>query len=172
MPITRLALTAAALAFELAHLAWEHLHGGVVSHHLLANPDLPAISNWWGLLTIPALTYFLAGRIEQRMANGVARATIVPGVVAALVYGALLAVAFVSKFESIDMVFFALFAVGLVVPIYRAQFVLGFVLGMTFTFGAVLPTIIACALAAYSALAHLIIRSLYRLATNRRPRSQ
>ena len=168
MSTVRPALTAAALLLEIVHLAWEHLHGGVVSHHLLANPDLPAISNWFGLLIVPALTWFLVGRIEQRIANGTARATIAAGFAAALVYGAALALAFVSKFAAIDMVFLALFAIGLVVPIYRAQFVLGFVLGMTFTFGAVLPTIIASVFAAYSSLAHLVFRWLYRLAMRRR----
>ncbi len=171
MSTARPALTAAAFLLEVAHLAWEHLHGGVVSHHLLANPDLPAISNWFGLLLIPALTWFLVGRIERRIASGApgsSRAAIVAGFAAALVYGASLALALASKFGSIDMVFFALFAIGLVVPIYRAQFVLGFVLGMTFTFGAVLPTIIASVFAAYSSLAHLVFRRLYRLAMRRR----
>lgn len=166
MTPVRPALAAAAFLLEIAHLAWEHFHGGVVSHHLLANPDLPAVSNWWGLLIVPALTWWLVGRIEQRMASGSPRA-VAAGFVAALVYGALLAAAFVSKFEAIDLVFFALLAIGLVVPIYRAQFVLGFVLGMTFTFGAVLPVIIASLLAAGSALAHLFFRWLYRLVTRR-----
>jgi hypothetical protein len=29
-------------------LAWNHFHGGVPSHHILAREDLPEISNWWG----------------------------------------------------------------------------------------------------------------------------
>ena len=44
---------------ELGHLAWEHFHGGVVSHHLLNRADLPAISNAWGAVFLPALAWFL-----------------------------------------------------------------------------------------------------------------
>ncbi len=38
-------------------LGWQHLDGGVPAHHLLADPALPALSNWWGLLTLPALAW-------------------------------------------------------------------------------------------------------------------
>ena len=171
MPNARLALTAAALAFELTHLAWELLHGGVASHHLLNRADLPAISNWCGLLLIPVLAWFLAGRLQQRIAaQGTGSRAIDAGFAGALAYGAALALAFATQFEAISFIFFALFAIGLLVPIYRAQYVLGFVLGMTFTFGAVLPTIIATVIAGFSALMHLIFRSLRRLVRNSRAR--
>lgn len=34
---------------------WQHLDGGVPAHHLLADPSLPSLSNWWGLLALPLL---------------------------------------------------------------------------------------------------------------------
>ena len=43
------------LAYAIAQLALEALDGGVQSHHLLNRPDLPAISNGFGLLTLPAI---------------------------------------------------------------------------------------------------------------------
>lgn len=49
----RLCLTALATFAELAHLAWQHLHGGIASHHILDRADLPAISNGWSGLVIP-----------------------------------------------------------------------------------------------------------------------
>ena len=55
---------------ELAHLAWEHLHGGVASHHLLNRADLPAISNAWGALFLPALAWVLSGPVIRRTRCG------------------------------------------------------------------------------------------------------
>ncbi len=34
----------------LVLLTWQHFHGGVPSHHILQQKDLPEISNWWGAL--------------------------------------------------------------------------------------------------------------------------
>ncbi|MFD2365935.1 hypothetical protein [Pseudoduganella sp. GCM10020061] len=170
----KIGFTAAASAFEAAHLWVEYLNGGVLSHHLLANPDLPAISNWWGLVVIPVLTWFLVGRIQSRVARQNAfqsaapriPSTIMIAFTAALAYGAALSFAFVSNFEWISAVFLGAFAVALVVPVYRAEYLLGFVLGMTFTFGAVLPLIIGAVIAVFSRLVHLAFSAAVRLIRN------
>lgn len=65
----RIALTVLATLAELANLTREHFTGGVVSHHVLDRSDLPAISNWWGALLVPALTWFLLGRTQRRIAR-------------------------------------------------------------------------------------------------------
>ncbi|MCG6191295.1 hypothetical protein [Maribellus maritimus] len=52
-------------------ILWEYFNGGVVSHYLLARDDLPAISNWWGLLTVPLLFWLAISRIHRRRENGV-----------------------------------------------------------------------------------------------------
>ena len=38
-------------------LIWQHFHDGVPAHHLLQNPDLPRMSNWFGGLLLPVLTW-------------------------------------------------------------------------------------------------------------------
>lgn len=48
---------------------------GVPAHHLLNNPDLPRISDWFGGLLLPALTWALLGLAGRRL-----RATDSPGV--------------------------------------------------------------------------------------------
>jgi hypothetical protein len=163
----RLPLTVLATLAELANLMWEHFNGGVVSHHILDRSDLPGISNWWSALLIPALMWFLLGRIQRRLAldsSGEQTASKLPtrviaGFVCALFFGILLSVSFTSGYETISsclfdsMVLFALF-----LPVYRAECVLGFVLGMTFTFGAVLPTAIGSTIAAVSAFIYLRVR--------------
>ncbi|MEO8780207.1 MAG: hypothetical protein ABI389_16275, partial [Rhodanobacter sp.] len=49
----------ALLVVEAALLVHEHYTSGVRSHHLLDRPDLPAISNWFGLIVMPVLGWLL-----------------------------------------------------------------------------------------------------------------
>jgi hypothetical protein len=172
----RIILTAFALIFELAHIGWEHLHGGVLAHHVLNRPDLPAISNWWGVLLLPALTWFVIGRIQGRVSrqavNNPGRFRVTPLVLAgffgSLAYGSGLALAFTMNHQAVSYIFLGLFAVSLLAPTYRSEYVLGFVLGMTFTFGAVLPTVIALLFASFSGFVHWLVGSVWRLIQHRR----
>jgi len=174
----RIYLTVAVLLAEIGHLAWEHFHGGIASHHFLNRADMPAVSNGWGLLLLPAISWFLGGIALRRSiataatitidaprgkaeAAGMARNVFV-GFFAGLLIGASLAVAFSLGYEDVtSILFFGMLLLALVFRVYRAECVLGFVLGMTFTFGAILPALIASVIAAISAAAH---RALYPLA--------
>lgn len=178
----RLPLTVLATLAELANLMWEHFNGGVVSHHILDRSDLPAISNWWGALLIPALTWFLINRIQRRLAldsSGDQTASkrpmsLIVGFVGAIFFGILLSVSFTSGYETFSSYLFeSMVLLALFLPVYRAECVLGFVLGMNFTFGAVLPTAIGSTIAAVSAVIHLCVRPvLVHLWTRfKRPRS-
>lgn len=146
---------------ELGHLAWELTHGGVLTHHILQRADMPGISNWWGLLVLPALAWFLGGRIERRRAadlgSGFNRSVVV-GAIGGLVFGVLLSTTFVLRQEDLSFyVLLSLLFLALVLPIYRAECVLGFVLGMVFTFGALISTAMASTLALISAAIHLLL---------------
>ena len=164
----RIILTALVLLFELAHLGWEYRHGGVLAHHLLNRADLPAVSNWWGLMLVPALTWYLVGRMQRRLSQ---RSASTPAVAAAflgaLACGAGLALAFNLGQEVVTYLFLGLIVAALLAPAYRAEYILGFVLGMTFTFGAVLPTLIACVLATFSRTTHWLCGSAWRLVQKR-----
>ncbi len=164
----RLFATGVVAVFAAFHILSEYWSGGVKSHHLLDRSDLPAISNWWGLVLLPSLAWFMVQRIQARGASvssiGLARRTIW-GFVGALLYGAGLAGAFALGFEAItSALFLGMFLLSALVPIYRAEFVLGFVLGMTLTFGAVLPTLVAGVFALISLLLHPVCWYLVRLA--------
>jgi hypothetical protein len=144
-------------------LGWQHLHGGVPAHHLLADPSLPALSNWWGLLTLPLLAWFLLGRIEQRRA---AKPRAAHGDSAAftgaLVFGAVLSLLFTAgRHVATENMVQALAIIALFYPIHRAACVLGFVVGMTWTFGAVLPMIAAGIFAAVGAAIFYGVRFIY-----------
>jgi hypothetical protein len=159
----RIKLTAAIAILMVVLLGWQALHGGVPAHHLLANKDLPAISNWWGLLTLPALGWFALGRIERRYRR--APATVRPmvaGFAAGLAYGALLAGMFMMGRPDVsDNMAMGIFAIALLYPIYRAECILGFVIGMNFFLGAILPMIAACIFAASGAVLFLGSRFIW-----------
>ncbi|MDQ3229211.1 MAG: hypothetical protein M3Q13_05680 [Pseudomonadota bacterium] len=163
----RLYLTALVMLAEVAHLAWEYFNGGVRSHHILNRSDLPEISNWLGLLLLPALSWHLIGRIQKRIAlhsGGTGTASkfptgVVTGFIGSLLFGILLSVSFTNDHETVaSLLFRGMFLLALLLPAYRAEYLLGFVLGMTFTFGAVLPTAIGTLFVVLSAGAHLLVR--------------
>lgn len=172
----RASITASVLVAELAHLAWEHLNGGIVSHNLLDRADLPAISNAWGMVLLPALAWFASGRVQERVARdsrteGAARRLptgVITGFVGSLSLGILLSVAFSNGYETMaSSLFLGMFGLAVLLRVYRSEYLLGFVLGMTFVFGAVLPTLIGSLVASVSAVVHLGIRPLLARLWNR-----
>lgn len=157
----------AALAFGAVHLGYEHMNGGVQSHHLLNRADLPAISNWLGLVVLPLLGWALGVRLRNHAAP--ARYTrslrgLWLGFVGALLYGAALATSFEFGLSTATTVLFVgLFLVAIALPVYRAEYMLGFVVGMACTFGAVLPALVAVVLAGVSVVARVSFRAVARL---------
>lgn len=67
--------------------------------------------------------------------------------------------------------FMGLVLVALALPIYRAEYVLGFVMGMTLTFGGVLPALVATVFASLSFLARLAYRFVVSVVRSRRSRA-
>jgi hypothetical protein len=131
-------------------LLWDHFHGGVPSHHLLANEELPKITNWWGAISIPLISYLLLGKIKIRIKS---EDDIMPlrlikkecfSFFAAMVYAIIIAVSFTTNHQQISSLFFlGLPVIALFFPVYQPSYLLGFLVGMTYTFGGVLPIIIA-----------------------------
>lgn len=156
LPVAALGLAVIAAA---AHLGWEYTHGGIRSHHLLNRADLPTISNAWGLLVLPVLGW-LAGSVVARRASAAPSAArkALAGFLGALAAGSALSVAFVAGSESAaGALFLGVLLFGLVFPTYRAEYLFGFVLGMTFVFGSILPTLFGLLAVAISAAAHLLL---------------
>jgi len=172
----RLLLTLCALAAEALHLGWETTHGGVPAHHLLNDAALPAISNWWGLLVVPLLAWFALGRIERRaemlMQLG-SRERFITVVwlrfLLSMAWGGALALAFSAGHPAVSFFFLGAFVIAPLVHGYRAEYLLGFVLGMTFTFGAVLPLLAGAVIALFAWGTRLIVGALARVARGGRP---
>ena len=171
----RIGLTALTLLAEIALLLWEHFHGGIVSHHILHRADLPSISNAWGLLVLPALVWFASTQVlpwqhaqhqqvrKKMQSNPGTIFTKLPrsailGFCGALIIGCALAFGFSHGFKTFTEYLFQLMLLLVVLlPAYRAETLLGFVLGMNVVFGAILPTAIGAILAAISAISHLVL---------------
>ena len=155
-------LPLAALAFATAQLVFEHFTGGVQSHHLLNRPDLPAISNWLGLVTLPLLSIVLGLRVRTHPSSARWAGMPLPVLTAlagAFLYGAVLATSFELGASNLTSIaFIGLFVCALALPVYRAEYVMGFVMGMTITFGGVLPVLVASILAVLSIVVRYSVR--------------
>jgi hypothetical protein len=150
----------------LGLLFWEHFHGGVPSHHILQQKDLPEISNWWGAILIPMLSWVLIGRIESRIFKQGTFAQnqkikIIGLFLTGLFFGFLLVFSFTNNYQFfLDNVPYTILLLSFLIPIYYAEFILGFILAMVYTFGAILPTIFIMIFALLGYLIHRFIRSL------------
>jgi hypothetical protein len=158
-----LAIVATVSVGILALLIWEYFHGGVPSHSFMARKDMPSISNWWGGLLLPLLTYFSLYRLQKRLFLTDESTVVSPKqlqsvlflFITGLLYAGAMAYCFVTDKEDINGILFqGLFFLALIFPLYRAEFFLGFVIGLTYTFGAILPTFIASVFVGISFMAH------------------
>lgn len=139
-----------------ALLAWRFTHGGIPRHHLLHRADMPAISTAWDALVLPLLTWGLLGRARPRVPS--------PGwigLTGGLIFGMTLAALFTAGQEAI-LAYLVLIplVLALALPIHRAECMLGFVLGMAFTFGAIIPTVFSTVVAILGAGIHLLTRPI------------
>ena len=149
-------------------LIWQYLHEGVPSHHLLNRSDLPAISNWWGSVLLPVLSWIMLGRIQKRLLQTSPAQTSLClkhsyiGFLLAFMYGVMLSLTFFNGYAHISSIIFPgilLFAIFF--KVYREEFVLGFILSMSFGFGAVLPTIFATIIALASAIVYFSVQFVW-----------
>jgi uncharacterized membrane protein YeaQ/YmgE (transglycosylase-associated protein family) len=159
----------AGMAAALIHLGWEYSHGGIQRHHLLNDASLPAISNAWGLLVLPLLGV-LAGWEATRRTRTHARAwwPAVAGFVGALAAGIALSVAFVTHGEpAATQVMLGVLVASVLFPVYRAEYLFGFVIGMTPVFGSILPALVACVPMLISAVSRLVLWRLVQYTLRR-----
>jgi|GEM_PF-335500 len=163
-------VTAIISVLVFVFLLWDYFNGGVPSHHILHQKDLPAISNWWNLLLMPILIWILMGRIIIRIEkqsksasdNSTKFTNIILRFVIGLVFGIILAVSFTNNFQTfLDNVPFILLILSMFIPIFYSEFILGFVIGMIPTFGAILPTLFILIIASIGFILYKYIRPFF-----------
>lgn len=133
----------------------EHYNGGVATHHLLARKDLPGISNWWGLLTVPLLAWAVSTltilrknkEVKSKQNLDEFNNKILKRFIAALLFGIVASMLWEFKLGNV-LQYFILFPIliALFTPVHLPEFLLGFVLGMMYTFGGISPIIIGLVL--------------------------
>ncbi|MEL7247104.1 MAG: hypothetical protein AAFO03_01755 [Bacteroidota bacterium] len=146
------------------HILWEYTHGGVTVHYPLADETMPPISNWWGLLTVPLLTLLVLTLIQRRIkhredAPENSSKVIFRNFLGALLFGAIAGTLWeVGAAEILQFFILLPLFLSLFIPVHRVEHWLGFVLGMTYTFGGVLPITIGLVLLLMSFVIHRGIR--------------
>ncbi len=146
-------------------LLWQYFHAGIPRHHFLADKTLPLISNAWGALVIPITTWFLLFRVEKRLfiqsdAISFPRHTLF-GFLSALLFGLVLGIAIMYGFETfLNYIPLIIFSLALFFPTYKAEYFLGFILGLTYFIGGVLPVVVGSVFLLISAVIYLLIRQL------------
>ncbi len=163
----RLYFTAAITIVIWTLLIWNHYHGGVSSHHLLHRKDLPQISNWWSGLLLPLLALLLTYRIQKRLVHNNDNSAdfskfpinVFYRFLFALLYAILISLFFYLGYSKITgYLFNGILLSALFFPIYRSEYLLGFVIGITPTFGAVLSTIAGTIFVIIGIILYLFVR--------------
>jgi len=164
---SKVPITIGALVLTLAIIIGEYINGGVITHHLLADDNLPGISNWWGLLTIPLLTWIVISLIQKRQSkthiinpnskndtNGILNRFL-----GALIFGVSMSILWEFRLENIMQYLILLpIVTAFFRPVYLPECLLGFVYGMLYTFGGILPILIGLVLTVLCLIAYKVIR--------------
>ena len=158
-----------AFLITLLFVLWEYFNGGVVSHNLLAREDMPAFSNWWGLLTVPLLfwisIYFINKRQGKEIESGSTpeecQNEVLKRFLAALAFGLLMSILWEFNFQHILQYLILLpIVIAFFKPVHLPEYLMGFVLGMLFTFGGVLPVLFGVVLSILCFVINKVIRIL------------
>ncbi len=167
----RIIITAIVTLLVWGHIIWDHFHGGIPTHYLLHDKDMPGIPNWLGALILPFFTWFLLSRIHKRIdkeGSSESLGTVLLRFVAALLVGISMSVFFTLGIDVIDYILLSLFALAFVIPLYKAEYLLGYVLGSAFSFGAIIPMGFGSLLALVFFICYKISRGIIGLFKNQK----
>ena len=138
----RLSITLIVTLLIWGHILWDHFHGGIPTHYLLHNKSMPGIPNWLGGIVLPFFTYFLLYRVNKRyqrdLVTGIWKSIIIRFALG-LMFAIGISVSFMNEIPITDYLMLSLFVLALFFPLYRSEYLLGWVLGASFTFGAIIP---------------------------------
>lgn len=138
-------------------LVWEHFHGGIPTHYILHNTDYPGFSNLWGVISIPLVTWgLLYVMSHNQKKKKVSTSFMVYGFIGHVAYAILISYLFAIGSDITGYVALGHIALSFFIPIYRPSCLLGYILGMVFMFGAVLPII-------FSSILFIIFTITYKL---------
>ncbi len=125
----RISITVLFTVMMIATLLWEHYNGGISTHYLLHDDNMPGISNLWGLIIVPIFTWVVSGlvRIQQDGKDKNKHLPVLLRGVALLLTGALISIIFYHNPESALPLYLtmALLALAFFLPVYKAECLIG-----------------------------------------------
>ena len=141
----RILITTIVTLLVWGHIAWDHFHSGIPTHYLLHDDNLPGIPNWLGAIVLPFFTWFLLYRVHQRIdLPNIPNASesinkVFLRFIAAFLISVSIAIFFTLEIDIIDYLMGCIFIMAFFFPLYKSEYLLGWVLGSAFTFGAIIP---------------------------------
>lgn len=132
---------------------------------------MPKISNWWGLLSIPILTWLSLSIIQKRKNKNHEEKTVsrfeIYGFWGGFLFGVALTILFYNESGFSNYLLLLTFVFALFIPIYKPEYYLGFILSMLYGFGGVLPAVIGLLLIAIYAIEYHVIRKAFLFIINK-----
>ncbi|MBC31707.1 MAG: hypothetical protein CMH48_12795 [Muricauda sp.] len=146
----RIGITTVVTLLVWGHILWDHFHGGIPTHYLLHDKDMPGIPNWWGGIALPIFTWFLLYRVHKRIEtphNKESLKTSVWRFFGGFLFAVTISICFVHGIEVTDYIMGLIFILAFIFPLYKSEYLLGWVLGASYTFGAIIPILFGSILA-------------------------
>ncbi len=141
----RIIITAIVAILIWGHIAWDYFNGGIPTHYLLRNQDLPGIPNWLGGIVLPFFTWFLLYRIHKRIDGGEVPIasenlrSVCVRFLLAMGIAITISILFTHGIDVTGYIMLSIFILAFIFPLYKSEYLLGWVLGSAFTFGAMIP---------------------------------
>ena len=110
---------------------------------------------------VPMPAWIVINRINKRLEQQQLNLVILRFILA-LLFGILLSFLFVKNIEGINQIMLSLFFIAILTPLYKSEYLLGYVLGTAFTFGAAIPTIFGAILLGIYAILYHVLRWIIR----------
>ncbi|MDT0607130.1 hypothetical protein [Croceitalea rosinachiae] len=123
-------------------IGWDYFHGGIPTHYLFHNQDMPGIPNWLGGIVLPIFIYYLLFRIYRRVNRSEGKESlklVALRFLAGLLFALTISVCFMNEIMIVDYIMGVIFIMAFIFPLYKSEYYLGWVLGASFTFGAIIP---------------------------------
>jgi hypothetical protein len=156
-------LAIGAFVYTAVFTLWEYVNDGVATHHLFADKDLPGASNWWGLVSMPLLAWIVSALIKHRRSRTSESLQdlkekdkrVFKRLLAALLFGITASILWELKLENVLQYFILLpILIAFFRPVHLPEYLLGFTLGMIYSFGGILPIFIGLILIILCFLVH------------------
>src|SRR6056297_969866 len=138
----RILITTIVTLLIWGHVAWDYAHEGIPVHYILQSKDMPGIPNWWGAIVLPIFTYFLLSRIAKRLnkpKNKESLKLIGSRLLAGVIFAVGISISFMNEIDITDYIMGLIFILAFVFPLYKSEYLLGWVFGSAFSFGAIIP---------------------------------